>query len=95
MVVYAIHYPGEEEKIHFIGFLPEKRKHPERQNSGSSLRSKSDIRYIANFQTNKKGLVDGDYTAVVHDGCTEEVLGYIEFELSSRKNTNRGNKPSK
>jgi hypothetical protein len=44
VVVYAIHCPGEEEKIHFIGFLPEKRKHPGRQNSGSSLRSKSDIR---------------------------------------------------
>ena len=30
MLVYAIYYFGEEEKIHFIGFLPEKRKNPER-----------------------------------------------------------------
>lgn len=51
--------------------------------------------YIANFQTNKKGLVDGDYTAVVHDGCTGDVLGYIEFQMSSSKNTNRGNRPPK
>jgi len=51
--------------------------------------------YIANFQTNKMGLEDGWYTAVVHDGCTEETLGYIEFELSSQKNTNRGNRPPK
>ena len=51
--------------------------------------------YIANFQTNKMGLEDGWYTAVVHDGCTEEALGYIEFELSSQKNTNRGNRPPK
>jgi hypothetical protein len=51
--------------------------------------------YIANFQTNKMGLEDGWYTAVVHDGCTKEALGYIEFELSSQKNSNRGNKPPK
>jgi hypothetical protein len=30
MVVLAIYYFGEEEKIHFIGFLPEKRENPER-----------------------------------------------------------------
>jgi len=30
MLVYAIYYFGEEEKIHFVGFLPEKRKNPER-----------------------------------------------------------------
>jgi hypothetical protein len=57
--------------------------------------SKGGGQYIANFQTNKKGLVDGDYTAVVHDGCTGQGLGYIEFELSSSKKTNRGNKPPK
>jgi len=48
--------------------------------------------YIANFQTKKMGLEDGWYTAVVHDGCTEEALGYIDFELSSQKKTNRGNR---
>jgi hypothetical protein len=30
MVVYTIYYFEEEEKIRFIGFLPEKRKNPER-----------------------------------------------------------------
>jgi hypothetical protein len=66
--------------------------------SGKSVKhlrfSKGNGQYIANFQTNKKGLVDGDYTAVVHDGCTGQVLGYIEFELGSSKN-NRGKKPPK
>jgi hypothetical protein len=30
MVVYRIYYFEEEEKIRFVGFLPEKRKNPER-----------------------------------------------------------------
>jgi hypothetical protein len=30
MVVYTIYYFGEEEKIRFVGFLPEKTKNPER-----------------------------------------------------------------
>jgi len=47
--------------------------------------------YIANFKTNKMNLQDGLYTAVVHDGCTEEALGYIEFQLGSKKKPNKGN----
>jgi len=56
---------------------------------------KGEGQYIANFQTNKMRLQDGWYTAVVHDACTEEALGYIEFQLGSQKKTNRGNKPPK
>lgn len=56
---------------------------------------KGEGQYIANFQTNKMKLQDGWYTAVVHDACTEEALGYIEFQLGSQKKTNRGNKPPK
>ena len=56
---------------------------------GNSVRhlrfSKGDGQYIANFQTQKKDYDDGVYTAVVHDGCSEEVLGYIEFELVGKK----------
>jgi hypothetical protein len=37
MVVYAIYYFGEEEKTHFIGFLPEKRNNPERITQESIL----------------------------------------------------------
>ena len=58
-------------------------------NLGNSVRnmrfSKGNGQYIANFQTNKMNLDDGTYTAVVHDGCTDEVLGYIEFELVGKK----------
>lgn len=58
----------------------------------NSLRfAKGKGQYIANFQTNKMNLQDGLYTAVVHDACNEEALGYIEFQLSSQKKTNRGN----
>jgi hypothetical protein len=56
---------------------------------GNSVRnmrfSKGNGQYIANFQTNKMNLDDGTYTAVVHDGCTDEVLGYTEFELVGKK----------
>ncbi len=52
----------------------------------NSLRfAKGAGQYIANFQTNKKKLQNGLYTAVVHDLCTDEALGYIEFQLSSQK----------
>jgi len=58
-------------------------------NLGNSVRnmrfSKGNGQYIANFQTNKMNLDDGPYTAVVHDGCTDEVLGYIEFNLVGKK----------
>ncbi len=30
MVVYTIYYFGENEDVHFIGFLPERRRNPER-----------------------------------------------------------------
>jgi hypothetical protein len=30
-------------------------------------------------------LGNGEYTAVVHDGCTQEALGYIEFQIGSPK----------
>ncbi len=30
MVVYTIYYFGENEDVHFIGFLPERRTNPER-----------------------------------------------------------------
>lgn len=56
---------------------------------GNSVRnmrfSKGNGQYIANFQTNKMNLDDGPYTAVVHDGCTDEVLGYVEFDLVGKK----------
>ncbi|MEJ2560246.1 MAG: hypothetical protein P8186_29330 [Anaerolineae bacterium] len=49
--------------------------------------------YIANFQTKNFSLSDGaTYTAVVHDGCTNEVLGTIEFVISLSKGTGRGNR---
>jgi hypothetical protein len=56
-------------------------------NSVQHLRfSKGNGQYIANFQTQKMDdLDDGTYTAVVHDGCTDEVLGYIEFDLVGKK----------
>jgi hypothetical protein len=58
-------------------------------NLGNSVRnmrfSKGNGQYIANFQTNKMNLDDGPYTAVVHDVCTDEVLGYTEFELVGKK----------
>ena len=48
---------------------------------GNSVRhlrfSKGDGQYIANFQTQKMDLNDGIYTAVVHDGCSDDVLGAI------------------
>jgi hypothetical protein len=37
MVVYTIYYFGEDEDVHFIGFLPEKRKNPERITQESIL----------------------------------------------------------
>jgi hypothetical protein len=56
---------------------------------GTSVRhlrfSKGDGQYIANFQTQKLDLDDGPYTAVVHDGCTGQVLGTIPFELVGKK----------
>ena len=56
---------------------------------GNSVRnmrfSKGNGQYIVNFQTNKMNLVDGPYTAVVNDGCTDEVLGSIMFELVGKK----------
>jgi hypothetical protein len=50
--------------------------------------------YIANFQTRNYELVDdATYTAVVHDGCTDEILEEsIPFVLSTSKGTGRGNK---
>jgi len=49
--------------------------------------------YIANFQTRDYELMDEAwYTAVVHDGCTGQILGYIEFMVSTSKGTGRGNK---
>jgi hypothetical protein len=49
--------------------------------------------YIANFQTRNYGLTDGaTYTAVVHDGCTDEILGTIAFAVSTSSGTGRGNK---
>lgn len=48
--------------------------------------------YIANFQTRNYTLVDGaTYTAVVHDGCTDDMLGNISFVLSTSTGTGRGN----
>jgi hypothetical protein len=56
---------------------------------GNSVRnmrfSKGNGQYIANFQTNKMNLDDGPYTAVVHDVCSDEVLGYTEFDLVGKK----------
>lgn len=37
MVVYTIYYFGENEDVHFIGFLPERRKNPERITQESIL----------------------------------------------------------
>ena len=58
-------------------------------NLGNSVRnmrfSKGNGQYIANFQTNKMNLDDGTYTAVVHDGCTDEALGHMDFELVGKK----------
>ena len=46
--------------------------------------------YIANFQTRNYTLTEGGtYTAVVHDGCTGEDLGSIEFVLNAK--AGRGN----
>jgi hypothetical protein len=47
--------------------------------------SKGEGQYIVNFQTQKLNLGNGEYTAVVHDGCTQEALGYIEFQIGSPK----------
>ena len=47
--------------------------------------AKGEGQYIVNFQTQKLNLASGEYTAVVHDGCTQEALGYIEFQLGSPK----------
>jgi hypothetical protein len=59
-------------------------------NLGNSVRnmrfSKGNGQYIANFQTQKEeNLDDGWYTAVVHDVCSDEMLGYIEFNLVGKK----------
>jgi len=59
-------------------------------NLGNSVRnmrfSKGNGQYIANFQTQKEvDLHDGWYTAVVHDGCTGEALGHMDFELVGKK----------
>ncbi|OGP66947.1 MAG: hypothetical protein A2170_13565 [Deltaproteobacteria bacterium RBG_13_53_10] len=66
---------------------------------GNSVRhlrfSKGDGQYIANFQTQKMHLEDGVYTAAVHDGCTDEVLGTIEFELVGSKKKEKDPKPKK
>jgi hypothetical protein len=63
---------------------------------GNSVRhlrfSKGDGQYIANFQTQKMDLDDGVYTAAVHDGCTDKVLGTIEFELVGSKKKPHGPK---
>ena len=49
--------------------------------------------YITNFQTRNYELMDEAwYTAVVHDGCTGQILGYIEFMVSTSKGAGRGNK---
>ena len=47
------------------------------------------------FPDTEDGLDDGVYTAVVHDGCSDEVLGAIEFELvgSKRSLTVQRNSP--
>jgi hypothetical protein len=37
MIVYTIYYFGENEDVHFIGFLPERRKNPERITQESIL----------------------------------------------------------
>jgi hypothetical protein len=37
MVVYTIYYFGENEDVHFIGFLPERRTNPERITQESIL----------------------------------------------------------
>lgn len=56
-----------------------------------SLRWNEDY-YIANFQTRNYNLVDGaTYTAVVHDGCTGDMLGLFDFVLDTSKGTGRGN----
>jgi len=47
--------------------------------------AKGNAQYIVNFQTQKLNLKDGEFTAAVHDGCTQEVLGYIEFQIGSPK----------
>ena len=48
--------------------------------------------YIANFQTRNYDLTDGvTYNAVVHDGCTGEILGSISFILDIAKGAGRGN----
>ncbi len=49
MVVYTIYYFGEEERIRFIGFLPEKRKNPGRITQESILNyAKTILGYEAN-----------------------------------------------
>jgi len=48
--------------------------------------------YIGNFHTKDYGLTEGaTYTAVVYDGCTDDVLGTYTFVVSAGKG-NRGNK---
>jgi len=46
--------------------------------------------YIANFQTRDYTLAEGEtYTAVVHDGCTDDILGSTSFQLNVK--AGRGN----
>jgi len=85
-VYLAVHegrFPDPENELDELGKIVAE------WNLGNSVRnmrfSKGNGQYIANFQTNKMNLNDGTYTAVVHDGCTGEALGHMDFELVGKK----------
>lgn len=51
----------------------------------------TEYHYIANFHTKNYELIDGQtYTAFVHDGCTGDVLGSVDFTISTSTGTGRG-----
>lgn len=67
MVVYTIYYFGENEDVHFIGFLPERRNNPERITQES----------ILNFVTTILGHEVNDNKIFFFQGTLDERIGEI------------------
>lgn len=56
--------------------------------------SEDESQYIANFHTREFDLESGEmYTAVVHDGETDDIIGTYAFPVSDHPGANRGNQP--
>jgi hypothetical protein len=68
MVVYRIYYFEEQEEIRFIGFLPEKRKNPERITQESIF---SYVRTILGHEANEDKIY---YSQVTLDERIGEIL---------------------